>query len=324
MLLHSVILITTTFNFVLASDISGSGTKFKKCSILKSDLCFEFKIKEIVVKVGKQGTNDDVFLQICSDYDKKDCCKTPALKSFFSDDWSSKDTETWKPSSLGPCKDQEFKVKNKLNVTLSKDGAGPLEVESIDVFGVNPDKKVKELERFQCGSYLLGGATSGQRKQCATGPYHYQRMEKVVVQVGPDGTDDDVKVKVASDTNDVACDRKLSHLLSDDWKKNKLETWLKSSFGDCKTLQLKVTNAPVFSVSKNGKDNLTVRSVTFYMIRSDNGETTKYECGGFTLTGDCKTASLCRHTFSNCRPSMVGGGRSTTNNRNTKPTRRTG
>ena len=41
----------------------------EKCRTLGSDLCFKIKIKEIVVKIGAVGTDDDVTLQICSDYD---------------------------------------------------------------------------------------------------------------------------------------------------------------------------------------------------------------------------------------------------------------
>ena len=44
----------------------------EKCSTFGSDLCFKIKIKEIIVKIGGFGTNDDVSLSVCSDYDVKD------------------------------------------------------------------------------------------------------------------------------------------------------------------------------------------------------------------------------------------------------------
>ena len=46
----------------------------EKCRTLGSDLCFKLKIKEIVVKIGAVGTDDDVTLQICSDYDTSQVC----------------------------------------------------------------------------------------------------------------------------------------------------------------------------------------------------------------------------------------------------------
>ena len=49
----------------------------------------------------------------------------------------------------------------------------------------------------------------------------------MVLILGRDGTDDDVIFKIASDLNTVTCSHKLSHTFSDDWRRNKLETWLK-------------------------------------------------------------------------------------------------
>ena len=41
----------------------------EKCKTFGSDLCFEAKIKEIVVKMGDKGTNDDVTVTFCPDTD---------------------------------------------------------------------------------------------------------------------------------------------------------------------------------------------------------------------------------------------------------------
>ena len=46
-----------------------AGTKFEKCKRLGTDLCFKMKVKEIVVKIGNVGTNDDVTINLCSDYE---------------------------------------------------------------------------------------------------------------------------------------------------------------------------------------------------------------------------------------------------------------
>ena len=51
-----------------------------------------------------------------------------------------------------------------------------------------------------------------------------------------------------------------------------------------------MTTAPVFSVIKDGKEDLTVASVEFYMQRQDSNPsvTTKFACEAFNITGDCK------------------------------------
>ena len=41
------------------------------------------------------------------------------------------------------------------------------------------------------------------------------------------------------------------------------------------------------------------------MTRLDNGKTTKYNCGGFEIKGDCNKL-ICTHKFSSCTKSTVG------------------
>lgn len=122
-----------------------------------------------------------------------------------------------------------------------------------------------------------------------------------------DGTDNDVKFKIEADANNVTCETQLSRTFSDDWRKNKLETWLRSDFGSCKDKLYKVQDALTFSIIKTGKDNLKVRSSTFYMKRLDTGKTAKYNCGAFELKGNCNNLP-CIKKFTNCTPSIVGGG----------------
>merc|ERR1711963_1002301 len=248
-----------------------AGTKFEKCKRLGTDLCFKMKVKEIVVKIGNVGTNDDVTINLCSDYETDKCCTTPVLSSLLSDDWS-------------------------------KTGKSQLLVDHITVIGQSPDKKNPELEQFKCNSYDIGkNKLPKETKVCTTHPYHYQQIEKAIFQIGRDGTDNDVIFKIGSDSNNVTCSQKLSHTLSDDWRKNKLETWLRSDFGKCKDMLYKITTAPIFSISKTGKDDLIVRSASFNMKRVDNGQVIKYECGPFEFKGDCKDASFCTKTFNTCK-----------------------
>ena len=135
-----------------------------------------------------------------------------------------------------------LKVKKELLVTLSKSGEKDrLLVDLIDIYTISPDKKITELERFQCKKFDVGGAKlPKETKKCQTGPYHYQQIEKAIFQMDKDGTDDSVTFKIASDSNNVTCSAKLSHTFSDDWRKDKLETWLRTDFGDCRTKLYKV------------------------------------------------------------------------------------
>merc|ERR1712227_603507 len=125
-------------------------THFKKCG---SDLCFEAKVKEIVVQIGKNktdGTDDDVTVEFCGDVDASQCCTTPVLKSRnpLVDDWSKGDTETYKASKYGKCKDQVYKIRQNLRVTLKKSEKKKdnLVVDLIDIYLISADKKVKEIK----------------------------------------------------------------------------------------------------------------------------------------------------------------------------------
>ena len=61
------------------------------------------------------------------------------------------------------------------------------------------------------------------------------------VKIGNDGTDNNVKIQVCSDSNNVCCEKRLHHLLKDDWKKNNVENWSAKDFEECANTQFKVT-----------------------------------------------------------------------------------
>ncbi len=72
------------------------------------------------------------------------------------------------------------------------------------------------------------------------GPYHYEGIEKMVVQMGADGTEDKVSVKICSDTNDLCCENVMKKVPNEDWKQGKKQEWVAADFGDCKNLKFKV------------------------------------------------------------------------------------
>lgn len=66
----------------------------------------------------------------------------------------------------------------------------------------------------------------------------------MVVQMGADGTEDKVSVKICSDANDLCCENVMKKTPNEDWKAGKKQEWLAADFGDCKNLKFKVRNIP--------------------------------------------------------------------------------
>ena len=61
------------------------------------------------------------------------------------------------------------------------------------------------------------------------------KFEKLIVNMGPDGTKDDVHIKLCSQDGTNCCDSgELSHLLSSEWVKDKQEIWDSGDFSKCK------------------------------------------------------------------------------------------
>jgi len=271
-----------------------------------------------VVQVGPDGTNEDVTAKLCSD-DKTSCCETDVLKSLLSDDWSPNDLENWGPKFFGACKDKRFKIQRGLELALDKKGTDTLGVKSIFIEAdtISKDGKL-ETERYECGDYNIGGkagingtSATSQSKFCKTSPYVYERVKQIKVTVGNDGTNDNVKVEVCSDVNDVCCRTPLSSLLSDDWSKNDEEIWKESDLGDCKTMLYKVSSigGPRFTLLKDGKDDLIVNKV---VVETEDvyGEKYQYDCGDYKLESqgqDCVPGVNCSQTKI-CKKSKVAGG----------------
>ena len=124
----------------------------------------------------------------------------------------------------------------------------------------------KEKTTYSCNGFTITGDCSAQRnKLCSKDlgscissngnnglsprttrrpilPTKDQKIAKMVVNMGTDGTRDDVKMKICSEDNTVCCTSdKLSHLLSREWQENKQETWEAGKFGSkCKKQVFKV------------------------------------------------------------------------------------
>ena len=163
----------------------------------------------------------------------------------LSNDWSANDREEWTVNWLGECEKKVFQVmlsnlmtylmacitecwsiiclqiSHGFRVKLSKDGDDGLVVQDVTVIAgkeecssflfINMGCEVIERESFSCGSYHLG-STEGGRKQtkqtnaCRTKEYGHHTVKSVAIEVGDDGSDDDIHVEICSDVDNRCCD----------------------------------------------------------------------------------------------------------------------
>merc|ERR1712080_715084 len=149
-------------------------------------------------------------------------------------------------------------------------------------------------------------------------------IKQIKVAIGPDGTNDDVRIEFCSDVNSVCCRTRLHHLIRDDWSKNDDEVWDESDLGDCKTVLYKVRDGLKITLLKNGKDDLVVNKLT---VDTHNlrGATYMYDCKGFNLVSQgqpcvegvtCKQEKVCpKTTLGGAKGSPGLGGRRTTTTR---------
>ena len=272
-------------------------------------------LHQINVHIGPDGTDDDVFTEICSDIEAKQCCKVRL--SSIGDDWSKNSLEEWDDSYFKQCKGRKFKVHRGLRVALSKSGEDTLGVLNITLDTVSPDKKVKEFERFECKKpFNIGGRDNVASSQlCYTGPYNFVRIHSAKAKMGNDrnaGTEDDVTVKICSDADlTYCCENKLKRRLRDEWQKGTTDDWPRDKFGDdCEKRLFKAHEAPVISVSKKGRDSLKVDRMEFrFDVIAERPKTMLLTCRGFELGAgnqECKSRAACSRTL-RCEPKIVRG-----------------
>eukprot|EP00095_Tigriopus_kingsejongensis_P004527 maker-scaffold532_size145644-snap-gene-0.41 protein:Tk04527 transcript:maker-scaffold532_size145644-snap-gene-0.41-mRNA-1 annotation:"---NA---" len=280
-------------------------SNFKSCSTFganSNELCQELIFEEIIVKIGVDGTNEDCTIDICSDLDKTDCCTTDKLKSLLSDDWSSKDTETWSTSYFGKCKNKKFTIQKGPVVTLSKEGKDSLSVDSITFVAKGTDKKNTESESFVCKNFTVGGTqnpTGKQTQQCGSGPHRYFRVQDAKIQVGAVGTSENVYIEIGSDTNNATCENKMHHSIGSEWEKEKLETFDNSDFGDCGKTLFKVLTQPRVAFRKDGTDALSVSSVKLsFDVVDPQPQKMVVNCPKFDLI--CPGSGPCRKELLGC------------------------
>jgi len=312
-MLRSIVVVAILPALALSQNVArdgprGSGTKFSKCGggllFGNNDRCYGVIIDKINIITGEDGSKDAVTAKICSN-DGKICCETPPQSSL-----SKASFKSFTNKKFPSCKTKEIPVQNgTLQVTLNRKGTDSLVVKKmfIEAKSVAADKKqTGDSERFECPTMTLS-TTNSATQLCKTSPYVYHRVKKLTVDIGSDGTDDNVKVDICSNYNDVCCKTKLSGTFSDDWSKNSKEVWEEKHLGDCKTMLYKGSSAQTgdglrLTVSKDGKDDIIINKITMETVDT-YGKSYKYDCGGYKLTSDgfvclegvnCSQSKVCK------------------------------
>jgi len=130
----------------------------------------------------------------------------------------------------------------------------------------------------KCGGTFFGGS-----ERCFE-----VTLRKFQVQIGAQGTDDDVRLKVCADDQKTCCTTPpLKKTFSDDWSANDLEQWGPDYFGPCKGKKFLIRRGLDVTIEKEGKGALAVTSL---FIEAD-GVTSppglrspeRFECGRFSV-----------------------------------------
>jgi len=261
------------------------------------------KIKKINVQVGPVGTDEDVSMQIC---DPTKCCTTKVLSHTFGSEWVKNKLETWDGRKLGNCSDILFNSEAPgLTVTVNK---GTKKKQALDITSIvveaSPTTDQKIIKKFKCGSFKFTGADARKESFCSTegstktaastanptktvGDVKNYKVNTVIVQMGDDGTNDDVSLEVCNAKSALNCcdTGKLSSLLSDDWSKNDKETWKNKDLGPCKSKTWDACKGFDVAVKKkSGKDSLKVRDITLELVETaDAKKKQKFICSNYNV-----------------------------------------
>jgi hypothetical protein len=128
----------------------------------------------------------------------------------------------------------------------------------------------------KCGGGFFGGS-----KRCFE-----VSVRKLLVEIGQDGTNDDVTVKICSDASTTCCTTPpLKKTFSDDWSRNDVEEWGPRCLGDCAGKKFAVEKGLGVTLAKEGADKLEVTSL---VVEADSGEkmiAEKFGCGAWSVGG---------------------------------------
>merc|ERR1712026_536651 len=132
----------------------------------------------------------------------------------------------------------------------------------------------------------------------------------ISVQIGDDGTDNDVSLQICSEKSTTDCCEtgKLDKTLRDDWKKKKLEKWEKKHLGACKTKTFDACKGFEVAIKKKAsKDTLKVTTITLELADTDKASVKKnFVCSDYSHGDkDTVTKRQCKldsRSSLNCSP----------------------
>jgi len=296
-----------------------------------------YKVNNVVVQMGNDGTNDDVSLEICSSKSALNCCDTGKLSSTLSDDWSKNDKETWKNKDLGPCKTKSWDPCKGFDVAVKKkSGKDSLKVNTITL-DLADKNNAKQTQKFVCSNYNVGATDTVKRSSCtldkssqlscpktpsvtttrsitSLADLENYKVNNVVVEMGNDGTKDDVSLEICNSKSALTCcdTGKLDAKFSNDWSRNGKDTWKNKDLGPCQTKTWDACRGFDVAVKKkSGKDSLKVNTITLDLADKNNAkQTQKFVCSnynvGATDTVKRSTCTLDKSSKLNCpKPSST-------------------
>jgi len=285
-----------------------------------------FKINNVVVQMGDDGTNDDISLEVCNSGSALTCCDTGKLSGLLSNDWSKNDKETWKNKDLGPCKTKNWNACRGFDVAVKKkSGKDSLKVKDITL-ELADTKDPKKIQKFVCSNYNVGPTDTIKRNKCVAqtnlncpkiSPTTTKRTTKkppttrsgpclrsgkncgtlsdnVVlkgfdVEVDRDGTKDTVKAKVCAPDQKVCCETlELKKRTGNNWVRNGNESWTGSQLGLCRDMQF--TTQPRTTITNLLETKLIV---TLNKNGKDGMKLKKFNINAETSNGGLKRTFKC-------------------------------
>jgi len=261
------------------------------------------QIRNIVVQVGPDGTDDDVSMKIC---DAQKCCTTSKLSHRLGSEWVKGKTETWSGGKLGNCTEILLLsgvviLDTSVMKTVKKKDA--LDITNV-VIETSPSNDKKNIVKFNCGAYNFGstdkkrsnfcrvGKGSATGSQTRTTPPSLTSLEKykvnnVAVQMGDDGTNDDVSIEICNkDSVLKCCETGTLSSIFDDWSKNDKEVWKNKDLGPCSAKTWDACRGFDIGVrKKSGKDSLKVSNITLEVADKNNPkkDIQKFVCSDYKI-----------------------------------------
>jgi len=163
--------------------------------------------------------------------------------------------------------------------------------------------KCPTVGKSAAGSFLSGLASKITGAKDLPDLCYNVVVKEFTARMGPQGTNDDVRVRLCSDVDAKCCETPvLSSLAFDDWSKNDNETWKEKHIGECKNYKIKVKRGLSVSLVKSNPDNpLTVNSIDLVasMVNNTKKNVTKND-----FVEPLSFACLDKGTFSTRAPAF--------------------